>query len=100
MYARTVRVGLETGRMTTTGYQSPWGIPHFVAGTALSCVAGFSHAHLRWLSVSSVPFILLFLTLVLDRTGASFWGSTLLLSSVAFFAPFFLLSFSFMTDIV
>jgi len=100
MYARTVRVGLETGRMTSTGYQSPWGIPHFVLGTALSFVAGFSHAHLRWLSVASVPVILLFLTLALDRTGATFRGSLLLLSSVAFFAPFFLLSFSFMTDIV
>jgi hypothetical protein len=100
MYARTVRVGLETGHMSSTGYQTPWGIPHFILGTALSSVAGLSHSYLRWLSVVALLFILMFLTLVLARHGASFGGAVLLLSSVTWFAPFFLLSFTFMTDVV
>src|SRR5262249_32729753 len=100
MYARTVRYGIETGQLTTTGYQSPWGIPQFYLGVLLSSVAGFAHAHLRWLNVASVPILLLVLTLVLSRRGASFTGSVVLLASVAWFAPFFLTSFTFMTDLL
>src|SRR5262249_40550182 len=89
MYARTVRYGIETGQLTTTGYQSPWGIPQFYLGVLLSSVTGFAHAHLRWLNVASVPILLLVLTLALSRSGASFAGSVVLLASVAWFAPFF-----------
>lgn len=99
VYAKDVLMTVQNGRYTITGFEMAWGLPQVWFGVFLESLFGFSHGILRIFGILCTLVSGFTLWAYLKANSSQQWFIGLLLLSFFFFAPLYLVSVSFMTDV-